>query len=657
MESINNHIKFSRVVFIAVVIIASASLSLFGQEAEIAEIHKLPELNHTESDVTATTGAGVHQSDDSKVLKKISLNLSNSKPEHSEQPTGLNYGDLSDSEGVAESDPLKLAPVEEPDKQPVEPEYEQPDPQDMPEAMYDSPEHMRLMALNQENDPNIFTEKNMKQLEFTVPPGLTAEQLQEKIEFLKSLIEKPELIETEKYREAFIPVPWSHGMVMEKLSDVPLTEKDERNTEFCNSDISVEYVIEKWTEQLSQMREEGFESTNGFIKKYYDNMLYFRTPQLTQREYAYLAPAAREHLDNLKSLEEPPQEYLDQFLNPARKEYNSESPRTRPMSPSNFSGWYEYWDGSSSTRWDYNYNWTAYYYGSFYSYYPTTGDLCYISNSYGYYNHCYIYNANTYRVYQVIVVDSRYLRIYNSKILYIGNPGDSNWEYTLVCGSGSRIRCEGSGRIDIDNYTSSTSCNAPTPTCNIGACFTVDGYFDMYSGYCYLDDDLIVHGTVTHTGGNIYCGYSNRSYDGALYVSGATSARYIKSGGNLYVERYLYTSGGYGSYGRGNGYFRSTGGTEYIGYDGSARNNSARIYIYDSADNSYFNYLRVYGNTNLYCGSGRELDVNSHFYIYSGYHFYANGYTMYVRGNFYDCLLYTSPSPRDLSTSRMPSSA
>ena len=29
----------------------------------------------------------------------------------------------------------------------------------------------------------------------------------------------------------------------------------------------------------------------------------------------------------------------------------------------------------------------------------------------------------------------------------------------------------------------------------------------------------------------------------------------------------------------------------------------------------------------------------------------------YTRGNLYSCLLYTSPSPRDLSTSRMPSSA
>eukprot|EP00831_Metopus_contortus_P037218 TRINITY_DN29345_c0_g1_i3.p1 TRINITY_DN29345_c0_g1~~TRINITY_DN29345_c0_g1_i3.p1 ORF type:complete len:122 (+),score=49.66 TRINITY_DN29345_c0_g1_i3:69-434(+) len=30
---------------------------------------------------------------------------------------------------------------------------------------------------------------------------------------------------------------------------------------------------------------------------------------------------------------------------------------------------------------------------------------------------------------------------------------------------------------------------------------------------------------------------------------------------------------------------------------------------------------------------------------------------MDTKGNLYDCLLYTSPSPRDLSTSRMPSSA
>jgi len=32
-------------------------------------------------------------------------------------------------------------------------------------------------------------------------------------------------------------------------------------------------------------------------------------------------------------------------------------------------------------------------------------------------------------------------------------------------------------------------------------------------------------------------------------------------------------------------------------------------------------------------------------------------YTSLVHGNAYPCLLYTSPSPRDLSTSRMPSSA
>ena len=33
--------------------------------------------------------------------------------------------------------------------------------------------------------------------------------------------------------------------------------------------------------------------------------------------------------------------------------------------------------------------------------------------------------------------------------------------------------------------------------------------------------------------------------------------------------------------------------------------------------------------------------------------FYQHGYKVGI----YDCLLYTSPSPRDLSTSRMPSSA
>ena len=30
---------------------------------------------------------------------------------------------------------------------------------------------------------------------------------------------------------------------------------------------------------------------------------------------------------------------------------------------------------------------------------------------------------------------------------------------------------------------------------------------------------------------------------------------------------------------------------------------------------------------------------------------------IYIKNKFYDCLLYTSPSPRDISGSRMPSSA
>ena len=35
----------------------------------------------------------------------------------------------------------------------------------------------------------------------------------------------------------------------------------------------------------------------------------------------------------------------------------------------------------------------------------------------------------------------------------------------------------------------------------------------------------------------------------------------------------------------------------------------------------------------------------------------ANSFTQFVPGHVHLCLLYTSPSPRDLSTSRMPSSA
>jgi len=37
--------------------------------------------------------------------------------------------------------------------------------------------------------------------------------------------------------------------------------------------------------------------------------------------------------------------------------------------------------------------------------------------------------------------------------------------------------------------------------------------------------------------------------------------------------------------------------------------------------------------------------------------YFRNNYPDFVPSKWWDCLLYTSPSPRDLSTSRMPSSA
>ena len=53
------------------------------------------------------------------------------------------------------------------------------------------------------------------------------------------------------------------------------------------------------------------------------------------------------------------------------------------------------------------------------------------------------------------------------------------------------------------------------------------------------------------------------------------------------------------------------------------------------------------GNPNSYSGSGTRLVDLS-----------GNGHDAILRNNLQNgCLLYTSPSPRDLSTSRMPSSA
>ena len=609
----------------------------YYHEANNPTINELDdlELAHSDADITNyqlhkeyiyspcydTISEEIHQS--------LYESLRQDQPRQEERSMG--YG----GEEIQETDYSNLPEyLPEDQHQPVEPVHVKPDPEDMPEAEYDSPEHQRLMALNQENDPNIYT--SIEPLEFTVRPKWTLEELENKIKWLERLIENPDLLGTEDYplRDSLIAVPCNIGLYHEPLEKIPFDKEHEKQIGKCKTGITLDKVIQVYRKQLKQMIKEGYDNTTDFVSDNYDEMLYWRPLRLPERTVARMQPDAQEKYRWMNSLTEPPEEYLENF-----SQLRS-SPRERPSEASSWSYWYEYWDGYSNSDWNYYYNWNAYYvYGGSGTYTPTSGDLVVISDDYGYYRECQVYNANTARVYQVLVYDYDYLRIRSSRTLYIGNSGDSNWEYAMYCESGSRIYCgdSGNGYINMDNYTSSTSCNAPTSTCQIGYCFTVDGYFYMYSGNCYLDDDLIVHGYVYHYNGNIYTGYSSRSTDGALYISGSSTARYYHYDGYLYVERNFYTSGGYGSYGTGNvQYYGYTNSDVYVGYDGSSTCNNSRIYVFDSY--SYFYYLRIYGTSNsyLYCSGGGKLDVNSHFYIRSGVTFHSNGYTMYVGDDFYD---------------------
>ena len=503
-----------------------------------------------------------------------------------------------------------------------------------PEAEYDNPARLRVLQLNDRNDPPPYT--SIEPLEFTVHPKWTIEQLENKIDWLERLIENPELLGTEDYhpRDSVIAVPTNVGLVHVCLGNIPFDEEHEKQIGRSRTGIRLDNVLRVYRIQFEDMQEMGYSNTSDFIRENYDEKLYWHVPELTERDRMTIHPAVREHRERLLSMDGPPDDYLDH--SPAN--FFDESGRSRPSEVMGYNGWDFYWDGYSNNDWHNWNNWLLYYYGSWYEgYIPNDDSYVNISQyGYGYIRDCYVYNGNTPYVLQIQVyrnTGTAYLRIYNSRILYIGNAGDGNWEYTLHSGTNGRIRLE-SGQINIDNQTSTTSCNVPTATCEVGACFTVEGIFEMVGGNAYLDDDLIVHGTVNHTGGNIYCGYANRSYDGALYISGVTNAQYNHTGGNIYVEKRLYTSGGYGSYGNGNGYYRGSGSARvYTGYDGSARA-TGYVYVYGGTGRaSYFNDFYVYGNTYLY--SHYYLDINRHFYILSGYTFYANGYTMYVQQNFY----------------------
>ena len=81
----------------------------------------------------------------------------------------------------------------------------------------------------------------------------------------------------------------------------------------------------------------------------------------------------------------------------------------------------------------------------------------------------------------------------------------------------------------------------------------------------------------------------------------------------------------------------------------------------DSGQNSSLN-LKCHGATKVYVGQDQTSFQSDIKFNVGGRHIYAEGpnkkgFVINNGGVFYDCLLYTSPSPRDKRQSRMPSSA
>jgi len=465
---------------------------------------------------------------------------------------------------------------------------------DMPN--YDTQESLRLIYLNKENDP--YYPKNKEQLQFTVPPGWTIDKLSTKIEWLERLLQNPSLIETEAYRDSTLPVPYNIGIFHEPMPRIPLDKKDIFKIENCKSEITIEKAVRIWTRQYNEMEEEGFRFTDNYIKKYFDEKLYFNPPQIPERVYRRMAPAMRERYDYLRSLSEPPSNTLYR--------------RNGTKDAMDFSGWWNYWDGYSSNDWNYNYNWNTTDGWDWYYFVPGVGDLVIIDDYPSYYQECRVTSANTARVLQVMVYDYDLLVIEDGYWLYIGNSGDENWEFILYMDVGSEIELN-SGGIQINNYNTSTGVSS-TGSANCGHCFTVDGTFDINGGTAYIDDDIIIHGTVDQDGGTIYTGYD--SNDGACWVSGSSglSARYYMSGSSyLYVERYLFTSGYNASpwnYGLGTGRFQASGGNVYLTNGGAG---TGVVYVYDGgSSHSYFNNVYLRGTTEVRTTYGNYMYINGY---------------------------------------------
>ena len=77
-------------------------------------------------------------------------------------------------------------------------------------------------------------------------------------------------------------------------------------------------------------------------------------------------------------------------------------------------------------------------------------------------------------------------------------------------------------------------------------------------------------------------------------------------------------------------------------------------YAYFQADNLFNNQIFYLLNQNTYSVMENDVLVAIPLFLFMGY---VVERANIVNRLFFSCLLYTSPSPRDLSTSRMPSSA
>jgi len=484
-----------------------------------------------------------------------------------------------------------------------------------PEIGYDSPERIARIT-----NPVQWYHCPHEVLEFTVPPRWDMRTLNNKIEWLEKLVDNPELLSTKEYKDSCLLVPLNTGIGHTPLEVLSISVSNgEKRKIFKNGvDITIEEAVQVYKTQRERMHAEGFANTNDFIIAHYDSNLYRAKPEVIEwmLDCPMLGPEERIYWEALRS--------------------GDTLTIMSTLETMAWTGFRAYWDGTDTDDWHTNSNWTRYDGVDEYYVVPVTSDIVDILNLYtggSSIFYCKISNGNTPYLYRLYIYDfdgSRTLELTNSRNVYIGQAGDPNYEEEMYIAGGS-IYKQSSGNLYMSNSNTTTGVGM-YGTADIGCCLVVDGTLQMYGGNMYIDDDLIVHGDVSHTAGTIQTGYN--STDGALYISGSAglTPTYTHTGGTIQIHRKMYTSGGYGAYGTGTGYYRGSG-TAKVEMDWND-NNDGWIYIYDGSDgHSYFYDLEIDGNTALTCGSGRELDINNDFTINSSDAFTANSYNMLVAGD------------------------